>query len=223
MISLVGLQSGVIRFANCIHQNHIFRSRPYLSEMQSEWLMFSANSEHGRTYFTTRAKQSTNLASINLTQLRSFPVPLPPPAEQIRIIDEIQLRFSVLDETCESLDKNLGRAHRLRQAILKMAYEGRLVPQVQNDEPADALLSRIQAERKARKEASAVESKARKQTQKETPVAAITGQRQSLYQALLEADVVLLPERLFDKAGFTVPLVDEFYEELRREVPAGSR
>ena len=51
-------------------------------------------------------------------------------------------------------------------------------------------------------------------------MAAVIGQRQSLYQALLEGDVVLSREERFDKAGFTVALVDEFYEELRREVPA---
>jgi len=44
----------------------------------------------------------------------------------------------------------LARAGRLRQAVLKQAFEGRLVPQDPNDEPASALLERIQAQREAR-------------------------------------------------------------------------
>jgi len=46
---------------------------------------------------------------------------------------------------------NLARADRLRQAILKRAFEGRLVPQDPNDEPAEVLLARIQAKRIAPK------------------------------------------------------------------------
>lgn len=137
--------SGQIR--ECIHQNHIFRARLFLKEMPVRFLMCYTNSQLGQAYFLRAAKQTTNLASINRTQLRSCPVPLPPLEEQFRIVQEIDRLISTIDETEATVEANLRRAARLRQAILKRAFEGKLVPQDPNDEPASALLERIRAER----------------------------------------------------------------------------
>jgi type I restriction enzyme S subunit len=46
-----------------------------------------------------------------------------------------------------SVEANLRRAASLRHAILKKAFEGKLVPQDPNDEPASVLLERIRAAR----------------------------------------------------------------------------
>jgi type I restriction enzyme S subunit len=48
------------------------------------------------------------------------------------------------------VETNLRRADRLRQAILKRAFEGRLVPQDPNDEPAAVLLERLRTQHKER-------------------------------------------------------------------------
>ncbi len=74
--------------------------------------------------------------------------PLPPLAEQHRIVAEVERRLSVIDELGAVVEANLKRAERLRQAILKRAFEGKLVPQDPSDEPASALLERIRAERR---------------------------------------------------------------------------
>ena len=70
-------------------------------------------------------------------------VPLPPLAEQHRIVAEVDRRLSVLDALDATLDTNLARCARLRQAILKRAFEGRLVPA----EPPAAEASTADADR----------------------------------------------------------------------------
>jgi type I restriction enzyme S subunit len=77
----------------------------------------------------------------------SLVFPLPPLAEQRRIVEEVERRLSVVDALEDAVEANLTRADRLRQAILKTAFEGRLLPQNPDDEPASALLARIQAGR----------------------------------------------------------------------------
>ncbi len=74
---------------------------------------------------------------------------LPSSAEQPRIVSEVERRLSVIDELEMQVEANLTRAGRLRQAILKRAFEGKLVPQDADEEPASVLLERIRAEREA--------------------------------------------------------------------------
>ena len=111
---------------NCIHQNHIFRARTKSSYVLPEWLMYYTNSEQGQNYFKEAAKQTTNLASINLTQLRACPIPLPPLEEQRRIVAEVELRLESARAVESAVKTGLKRAAWLRQAVLRSAFEGRL-------------------------------------------------------------------------------------------------
>jgi type I restriction enzyme S subunit len=135
----------------CIHQNHVFRARLYTQGVQPKFVSWYGNSLAQR-YFMEEGKQTTNLASINLTKLGALPVPLPPLAEQERIIAEVERRLSALDALEATVERDLRRAERLRQSILKRAFEGKLVPQDPSDEPASALLERIRSERQTKNE-----------------------------------------------------------------------
>lgn len=71
---------------NILHQNHVFKARVPSTLIKNEWVELVLNSGIGRDYFAGASKQTTNLASINMTQLRSFPFPIPPLKEQENIL-----------------------------------------------------------------------------------------------------------------------------------------
>jgi len=71
----------------CLHQNHIFVVRPKDHILIPQFLSLLTGSSYGKAYFLKCSKQSTNLASINSSQLKKFPVLLPPKGEQVAIAD----------------------------------------------------------------------------------------------------------------------------------------
>jgi type I restriction enzyme S subunit len=85
--------------------------------------------------------------NITVGKLGGLPVPLPPRQKMLRILAEIERRLSVIDELEMQVQANLKRAERLRQAIPKRAFEGKLVSQDPDDEPACVLLERIRTAR----------------------------------------------------------------------------
>lgn len=109
----------------CIHQNHVFRARVYLADVSPKLVSWWGNS-FGQAYFLREGKQTTNLASLNLTKLSAFPIPLPPAAEQQQIVAEVERRLSVIEELEATVESNLTRADRLRQSILAQAFSGSL-------------------------------------------------------------------------------------------------
>lgn len=74
-----------------------------------------------------KGKVGVALIHFNTASVAGIAIPLPPLAEQHRIVAEVDRRLSVLDKIESSVELNLARCARLRQSILKRAFEGRLV------------------------------------------------------------------------------------------------
>ncbi len=83
------------QISNCIHQNHIFRVRADKEVLSPEFLSFQFGSQYGKQYFLKAAKQTTGIASINSTQLKAFPVLIPP--------IQLQLKFASIVADTEQL------------------------------------------------------------------------------------------------------------------------
>jgi type I restriction enzyme S subunit len=107
-----------------------------------------------KLFFQENYEQIRRLSSggvqpnLNLSIIRQTCIPLPPLAEQRRIVAEVERRLSVVGELEKEVDAGLRRAERLRQAVLKRAFEGKLVPQDPSDEPASVLLEKLKAARR---------------------------------------------------------------------------
>ena len=115
-------------------------------------------------------KTGTTVAGIKASKLKDVLIPLPPLAEQYRIvakIEEILPKVEEYGKAQDALNKlNAELPERLKKSILQEAIEGRLVPQDPNDEPASVLLERIRKE----KEQLVKEGKLKKKDLIETPV-----------------------------------------------------
>jgi type I restriction enzyme S subunit len=89
--------------------------------------------------------------TIDKNSVRSLSIALPSYEEQQHIVEELESRLTVCDKIEESIEHSLKQSEALRQSILKKAFEGKLVPQNPNDEPASVLLDRIKSEREKNK------------------------------------------------------------------------
>lgn len=93
-------------FAPITHQNHVFRASLVLDEQNELWLEKYLNSGFARQYFADSSKQANNFASINKTQLRSCTIPVPPLAEQHRIVRKVDELMGI----CDQLKARLNQA-----------------------------------------------------------------------------------------------------------------
>jgi type I restriction enzyme S subunit len=120
--------------ADCI------RFKPHALLAISQYLNAALNSEVMKRA-ASRIVHGIGRPRLNQQEIKALPAPLPPLAEQHRIVAEVERRLSVVAEVEATVAANLKRAERLRQSVLKRAFEGRLVPQDPSEASVEALLS----------------------------------------------------------------------------------
>lgn len=97
-------------------------------------------------YFRSRQEsQGGNQPALNGGKVAEMAIPVPPLNEIAEILRRLSDAMSAADDTLAMLNAEAADAARLKQSILKAAFEGRLVPQDPADEPASAMLARLRA------------------------------------------------------------------------------
>jgi type I restriction enzyme S subunit len=147
--ALVGV-CGRVRFLDreTVHPDKLIKVR-LLDSTMSAFIEIASNAGLSRRHVESRTRTTAGQAGISGTDLKQMPIPLPPQAEQERIRSTVEGLLTIEGATRRDIESGLRRCAALRQAVLRSAFEGSLVDRDDADESADALLARIQAERKA--------------------------------------------------------------------------
>ena len=172
LLNLVGASVGrsaiateAIDGANCNQAVGIIRLLE--DGMINRFLMYFFLSPQGQRHITDN-KADVARANFNLDDIRITPVPLPPYAEQVKIVRRVEVLFKLADTIEQRVEAATARVDKLTQAILAKAFRGELVPteaelarrEGRDYEPASVLLERIQAERATHERVPKVRKKA---------------------------------------------------------------
>jgi type I restriction enzyme S subunit len=103
---------------NCLHQNHVFAVRTDNNKLLPYFLNSYSSSSNGKLYFKRCSKQTTNLASINSTQLKDFPIPLPSLSEQKKITRILEVWDAAVEEQKKLIELYKVRKKGLEQQLL---------------------------------------------------------------------------------------------------------
>ena len=113
------------------------------SEIKSEFVFAYISSKLIQEYLEDNLAGSTNQKELYIGVLSDLLFPLPPLAEQQRIVTEIEKWFALIDEIEQSKADLQTSIKQTKSKILDLAIHGKLVPQDPSDEPASELLKRI--------------------------------------------------------------------------------
>ena len=91
--------------------------------------------------------RGTTISGVTKKQLADLSFILPSLEDQKRIVDYIEMQVSKIQNTKKTVEENLLILNSMKALILKQAFEGKLVPQDPNDEPAEILLQKIKQEK----------------------------------------------------------------------------
>ncbi len=134
-------QASEMRIQKALHRVR-FHPETILGNYVSYFIQFSATNGHLARFFT-----GTTIKHLTGNGLQEMQLPICDCSEQHQIVQEIESRFSVVEQMEQAIEESLQKAEALRQSVLKRAFKGKLVPQDPSDEPAFELLARIRAER----------------------------------------------------------------------------
>lgn len=189
----------------------------FTSEVLPQWILYTIRSENGRKQiedFATGNQQS--MMNISQDKIREISLFIPDLQEQQEIVRRVEELFSLALKIETRYTKARAQVDKLPQSLLARAFQGELIYQDENDEPASVLIEKVKeaksktlekTERPTIKKDDGTKSQ---QKIKTAPVAA--GTSQSLIE-ILELNPALSKEELFQRSGMTQ---HEFLISLRK-------
>lgn len=103
---------------DCLHQNHVFCLRPKPNMLLSDFLSLQTGSTYGKRYFLKCAKKTSNLASINSTQVKDFPLINPSVEEQISLIENLL----TIKNNIEKIKSSIYSSKQFSKVILQQVF-----------------------------------------------------------------------------------------------------
>ncbi|HEL0240415.1 restriction endonuclease subunit S [Streptococcus equi] len=129
--------------------------------VSSAFMNYFFQSSHFRSQLDEA--NTTTIFQVTQKMLKETLIPLPPLAEQKRIVEQIKKALAKVDEYAESYNKlqQLDKEFpdKLKKSILQYAMQGKLVAQSPDDEPVEILLEKIKAEKQKLFEAGKLKKK----------------------------------------------------------------
>ncbi len=114
------------KFISANVNQHVCILRTDQNKVRSKYLSFYLNSPFAQGYIN-RIQIGATRQTLNYSQIKMFLFPICKIEHQLKVIKEIEKRFSEADNLEKTIDESLAKAETLRQSILKQAFEGRLV------------------------------------------------------------------------------------------------
>ena len=108
--------------SECIHQNHIFRVRLTTNDVAPLFLNWLVGGQRGKSYFLSQAKQTTGIATINMTQLKAFPMLIP----SRKLQDDFAKRILRIEDIRSSKMSSLNELDQLFASLQHRAFRGEL-------------------------------------------------------------------------------------------------
>ena len=105
---------------------------------KSKFFLYYSWTQSFRDQFFKTETGNTGQGNVGMKSVRKTKMPLPPVEDQHQIVQHIETRFSVADKLEEEIAAGLERARGLRQGVLKRAFAGELVSDVELAEPSEA-------------------------------------------------------------------------------------
>ena len=133
--------------AGMLFAGYLIRVRLDLTKAMPSFIQYWMQSFAVRRTIEYAAKSTSGVNNVNSQQLQALHLYLPPLEQQHEIVRRIESAFAKIDRLAKEAKRALELVGRLDEAILAKAFRGELVPQNENDEPANRLLAHIRAER----------------------------------------------------------------------------